>query len=322
MGITAGQIRDWYSSNPGVSDAQIAAAMDQYGVSPAQFAGAFQGLTETEVQNRYNATGGTRWRPPPPPAPVAPTYTPAIIPSAPTYTAAQLPPPVRWDITPQQTVAGQLQPLLASGSPLMSLAATQANQQAQSRGLLNSSLAVGAGQNALIQNALPIATSDADVYARSAGYNAQTPNQFAQADVLSQNQARQFNAGNQLQVAMANANAQNQAGQFNTGNQFQSQQAQLERNFNQQQTLFQANVQASLDQIANEANFNRQSQAIYGTLSSDFSKAISAINTDTNMDQQSKDYSIRQLFDVYRAQISMLSAVGSVPDVSELLIAA
>ena len=66
-------------------------------------------------------------------------------------------------------------------------------------------------------------------------------------------------------------------------------------------------------------NVDQQLQAVFGTLSKDFSNSILAINTDPNMDQQSKDYSIQQLYAAYKAQLSLLSAVGSVPDVSELL---
>jgi len=101
----------------------------------------------------------------------------------------------------------------------------------------------------------------------------------------------------------------------------ESSQSQLQRDFDEKQSLFEANVKASLAQIENEAQFDRQSQNIYGGLGQEFTRAMLVINTDNNMNQQSKDYAINQLFDTYKAQISLLSAVGSVPDVSELLIA-
>jgi len=59
------------------------------------------------------------------------------------------------------TVQGQLNGILNSNSKLMKSAATQGKQQANQRGLLNSSMAVGASQNAMIQNAMPIAQQDA-----------------------------------------------------------------------------------------------------------------------------------------------------------------
>lgn len=55
MAITSKQIVDFLVANPGMSDAQIVAAMEQYGVSPAQMAQAV-GLPEGEVISRVAAT--------------------------------------------------------------------------------------------------------------------------------------------------------------------------------------------------------------------------------------------------------------------------
>ncbi|MDR5867921.1 hypothetical protein [Halomonas koreensis] len=59
------------------------------------------------------------------------------------------------------TVQGQLNGILNSNSKLMKTAATQGKQQANQRGLLNSSMGIGASQNAMINSALPIAQQDA-----------------------------------------------------------------------------------------------------------------------------------------------------------------
>jgi hypothetical protein len=55
MAITSRQIIDFLLANPGMSDADIVAAMEQYGVSPAQMASAV-GLKEGEVAARVGAT--------------------------------------------------------------------------------------------------------------------------------------------------------------------------------------------------------------------------------------------------------------------------
>jgi len=55
MAVTSQQIVDFLLANPGMSDAQIVAAMEQYGVSPAQMATAV-GLPEGEVVSRVAAT--------------------------------------------------------------------------------------------------------------------------------------------------------------------------------------------------------------------------------------------------------------------------
>ena len=102
-----------------------------------------------------------------------------------------------WAPDKSATVQGQLTSVLDAGGPLMDRAATKANQVANGRGLLNSSIAVGAGQAALYDAALPIAQQDATVNA----------------------QAGQFNAGAKNAAALSNANALNQTSQFNATSQ-------------------------------------------------------------------------------------------------------
>lgn len=55
MAVSNQQILDFLTANPGLSDAQIVAAMEQYGVSPAQMASAV-GLDEGAVASRVAAT--------------------------------------------------------------------------------------------------------------------------------------------------------------------------------------------------------------------------------------------------------------------------
>lgn len=64
-------------------------------------------------------------------------------------------------ITPQTTVAGQLETLMKTESPLMKLSETQAKERASALGMSSSSMAVGAAQKALFETALPIAQQDA-----------------------------------------------------------------------------------------------------------------------------------------------------------------
>jgi hypothetical protein len=84
----------------------------------------------------------------------------------------------------KETVSGQLDRVLSSGSPLLERARAGATQTANSRGLINSTMAAQAGEAAAIDAALPIASADAGVYGNVAAAN----QQFG-------NQAGQFNAG-------------------------------------------------------------------------------------------------------------------------------
>lgn len=108
-----------------------------------------------------------------------------------------------WTVTPQQTVQGQLQGLLSQNNPLVQMAQTQGLENAQQRGLLNSSLGAEAGALAHYQYAMPIAQADAQTYSAAARTNAENRTQM-----------NQTNAGFENQYNLANFNAQNQLKQM------------------------------------------------------------------------------------------------------------
>lgn len=150
-----------------------------------------------------------------------------------------------WVVDTPQTVSGQVKNIIDTNSPLMQQAETSAKQAANSRGLLNSSLAVGAGQDAVIRAALPIAQQDAGTFANSAQYNAGEANQTNRFNASNQqqvnltnageaNQTNRYNASNEQQAGLMNAEAQNQAGQFGAQqkNAMATTQAQLEADTN------------------------------------------------------------------------------------------
>lgn len=131
-----------------------------------------------------------------------------------------------WNVDAPQTVAGQVTGLIDANSPLMQQAATKAKQSMNSTGLLNSSMAVGAGQNAVIGAALPIAQADASTYANSAQFNADNNTRNSQfnsnqnqnmttQNMNASNTASQFNASNNTDISKFNASSANNAGQFN-----------------------------------------------------------------------------------------------------------
>lgn len=129
----------------------------------------------------------------PPPAPTAPTYTTSPV-TATTYTATP------YTVPENATVQERVRGLVAEDSPLMQQAGQRARQEMAQRGLINSNLAIGAGHQAVIAQALPIAQQDAQTYANAA------TNTFNQ-----QNAAAQFNAGSQNTVALNNAQQANAA---------------------------------------------------------------------------------------------------------------
>lgn len=113
---------------------------------------------------------------------------PASVAKAPTNTAnmpttglnlSQLQDAKPWEVTADQTVKSQLEQIIAQDSPLMQQARIRALQQANGAGLLNSSMAVTAGQSAVLGAATPIAQADANTYAQAAQFNTDTSNTFA-----------------------------------------------------------------------------------------------------------------------------------------------
>jgi hypothetical protein len=128
----------------------------------------------------------------------------------------------QWDVADNQTVRGQINSVIAEDSPLMQQAATAAKQAAGQKGLINSSMAVQAGQAALYDKAMPIAQADAQTYGQAAKSNQDAKNSFEQFNANAKNTEGQFNAGakNTLQsqqldlqakTALTNAGAVNDA---------------------------------------------------------------------------------------------------------------
>ena len=80
----------------------------------------------------------------------------------------------------KQTVAGQLQTLLASDNPYIKQQEQKAQEYSGKRGLLNSTIAAQVGRTAAIESALPIAQQDSQTFnqfakaKQDADYNTQT----------------------------------------------------------------------------------------------------------------------------------------------------
>ena len=128
-----------------------------------------------------------------PPTPTIPPYTPATATGS-GYTATP------YTVAPNQTVQDQVKQIVGKDSPLMQQAATIAKGKMSERGIINSSIGIEAGQNAVIAQALPIAQQDANTY-----------NQAMTNTANQQNAASQFTAGAGNTASLANAASINNA---------------------------------------------------------------------------------------------------------------
>lgn len=89
-------------------------------------------------------------------------------------------PGANWNVGNDQTVQGQLKGIIDQDSPLQQQAKTRSMQDMNARGLLSSSMAVGAGQGAVIASALPIAQQDAQTFGNASRFNAEATNRAAE----------------------------------------------------------------------------------------------------------------------------------------------
>ena len=123
--------------------------------------------------------------------------------------------PSQLEVTPEMTVAGQLQTITSGDSPLMALARKQGLLSAGRRGLMNSSIAAGAAQAATVERALPIAQQDAATHLRAAEANQQALNRAKEFGASAKNVAELQNAVEANKLDALNAQLGTDVSKFN-----------------------------------------------------------------------------------------------------------
>jgi len=140
------------------------------------------------------------------------------------------------------TVSGQANNIISQGGPLMQQAATQGNQQAASRGLLNSSMGIQAAQNAVLQNAGQLAQGDVNALNQASQFNAQAQNQTLAQNTANQQATNQFNTQQGNAMSTWNLGQQNEATMKTLDANNKESLMNIEANY---KTLMQANSSAS-----------------------------------------------------------------------------
>lgn len=113
-----------------------------------------------------------------------------------------------------ETIQGQLQGIIDSNSPLITRARARAKDEANARGLVNSTMAVQAGEAAAYDVALPIAQFDAGVYGQAARDNQSALTQVSMFNAGEKNKTEQFNVGETNKAAAFTADAKNTSERF------------------------------------------------------------------------------------------------------------
>ena len=143
-------------------------------------------------------------------SPTAPPTAPNATPQTATYTPTQYTPGT-FVPPPGADVATNVKNIVAEDSPLMQQAAERARQAMNAKGLLNSSIAAGAEQEAVIGAALPIAQQQAQQSFQAGATTFQAGERGKEFAATSINTALQLGATaentNRLQTALATIDA-------------------------------------------------------------------------------------------------------------------
>lgn len=259
------------------------------------------------------------------------TQQPAQAPAVATPTAtAQNVTAERVDVdAPTQTVQGQLASILASGNPLLVQAQTRAKQAANERGLLNSSMAVSAGESALYDAAMPIASQDASTYAQAGLRGAEFKQEANLANQQATNRMTEFNTAEQGTNQRFNAGEQNtssrQTQQIEAQQQIENarleQQKQQTNAENQMKLMLQEmDAQTRTDLVNIEANYKTlmQASASASDLYQQTLRNISDITANKDMNAAAKNAAIQQQKELLQNGMNLIGAMNNI-GVSELL---
>lgn len=217
-------------------------------------------------------------------------YTSATKPMASaTSTSAELWSPTTRSVTNDELVEHRLTGLLNRDNPYISQARSRSMDESNRRGLLNSSIAMGAAEGAAIERALPIAQQDASTYATQGLTNQQA-----------QNTAGQFNTGEANKFSMSRLQNQQDIGKMN-----------LQHTQDIEKLNLDATNKTSLANI--EANYKTLMQA--SASASDVWKttiaAINDIQTNKDMPPETKNAAVQQQLDLARASLALIGGMNA-----------
>jgi len=199
-------------------------------------------------------------------------------------------PTLRTVDAPTETVAGQLHSLLSSGNPYVERAKSGARETANQRGLLNTSMAAGAGEAAAIDAALPIASADANVYGTASRENQGYTNT-----------AGQFNAGAKNTAGLQSAQAANTS-------LLATQQAGSDvalQTLKGQQATDLANIEAQSKNLM-------QANASAGLMSQQTAKNITDILNDPNTSVEQKQSAVDHQKALLKTQLAIAGAIAGI----------
>ncbi len=233
------------------------------------------------------------------PAPIAPVagYNPALgetATSAPTgYTSTP------YAVPKEGLVEERIKGIVSSKSPLMQQAEKIASQKMADRGLVLSSLNTTAGQEAVLNAALPIASADAQSITNAANLTAGAKNDASKFGADAQNTASNLNAQLANSMNTTNANAANTALSATT-------QAENVRML----ALIDNNTKMALAQLDTQNRQLLQTNANSANMYQETVRNIAAISVDQTLDQKAKDNAVRTQINLLKEGLAATQTIS------------
>ncbi len=276
---SAKQIKD-YITAPGRTDDEVLGRALADGVSVDEISAAMKGnanYSTPKIESYLAGKGITRDLAEPARMPTA-TAPPPVVPE-------------RISVGHKETVAGQMHDILEDpNNPLNVQATTYGKQYANKRGLLNSSIAASATQDALYKNAQPIAAADA-----ATNYD-----------------SKKTNAGNSLTAGMFNNDLTSRVGMFNAGTEkdiginTQNRNADVAINTqNRNMDLAIANMDADIKMEIAQVQAAANDSGIVGDLGKSFMSLYQQTASDPNMSDALK----LETFNTLKSQFESISSL-------------
>lgn len=245
----------------------------------------------------------------PAPTPVAPvaTYTAANGIAGQSTATGYAPTP--YSVPTGGLVQNQVRDIVEQNSPLLQLSENKAMRTINERGLLNSSLGITAGQEAVISTATPIAQADAASIRDAAFKTTDAQNTSSQFGAAAENAASSTNAQLTTSMNTTNANAANSALAANA-------QAENVRNL----SLLDVNSKQALAVLDTQNRQLLQTNANAANMFQEVVKNIAAISVNDTLSKEAKDSAIASQINLLNQGLQTTANIaGTLPaSVSEL----
>ena len=229
------------------------------------------------------------------------------------------------NINDQSLVENRITGLLSQDNNYMRQAETQGLQQANARGLLSSSMAVGEVENSRIAAALPIAQQDASLYGQAdlqdSAYtqqgNLNTQNyqnnlntaQF-QGDINAGLQHQQGNISSRLQGEQGDINSRLQTEQGGINSRLQSEQGDINSRLQTEQGGINSRLQTEQGGI----NSQLQAETAIQNRQAQLQTSISNIESDTSLSPAQRDAMIQNEINMYNATATIIARSAGMAD--------